>query len=146
MCQTEYQNDPSIADSERLFRRIHLKQIVKDEDTGLARISSGAFRDKDLSVDIESILLSMGEAPTYCLQNQTAFKLVCFTAGQARQLQQLVCRDPQPHNSAHGIVYGSKNSRRVHDGLSRLAQWVIPVEAPQYADIEAEKHKLGMIP
>jgi hypothetical protein len=61
MSLPDFTDDPSIAESERLLRRIHLKQIVKDEDTGLARISSGAFRDKELSVDIEKVLVSHGE-------------------------------------------------------------------------------------
>lgn len=142
----EYHDDPSIADTERLFRRIHLKHIVPDGDTGLARLSSAAFRDKDLSVDIEAVLLENGQAISSCLQGQVACKLAFITAGHARQLQQVIFRDPTPNNPSHGIVYGSKSSKKVVEGLRDSAQWVIPSEAPRYAEIEAEKLALGMMP
>ena len=145
MSLPEYTDDPSIADGERLFRRIHLKQIVKDEDTGLARISSGAFRDKGLSVDIEKVLTSHGLEIGFCLKGQKACKLAYFTAGSARRLQQLVFHDSMPDDPAHGIVYGSKNNKKVTDGLRDSAIWVVPAYAPPYADIEAEMKELGLV-
>ncbi len=144
MCQPLYRDDASIADEDRLFRRIHLTQIVKDDDTGLARISSGAFRDKELSVNIESVLLSDGKVPGHCLRNYLTHKLAAITAGEARQYQQAVCRDPLPHDPSHGLVWGSKNSRRVHLGLTDAATWVIPGQAPLYDDILHEKRAHGV--
>jgi len=145
MCQTARQDDLSIANEDRLFRRIHLSQIVKDEDTGQARVSTGAFKDKELSINIESLLIGGGETVDACLRNHQGHKLVCFTAGQARQLQQIVCSDPEPpDNISHGLVCGPKNSRRVHEGLRDSAQWIIPAQAPSYADIAQEKRLLGM--
>jgi hypothetical protein len=144
MCQPARQDDLTITNEERLFRRIHLSQIVKDDDTGRARVSSGAFTDKELSINIESVLIGNGEAVDTCLRNYRGHKLVCFTAGQARQLQQIVCRDPiSPDNLSHGLVYGSK-SRRIREGLRDSAEWVIPAEAPFYADIAQEKRSLGL--
>ena len=145
MSLPEHMDDPSIADDERLFRRIHLKQIVKDEDTGLARISSGAFRDRELSVDIEKVLQSQGEEISFCLKGQRACKLVYLMAGSARQFQQAVFHDPTPENPAHGIVYGSKNNKRVSEGLRDSAIWAIPAQAPPYAELEAEGRGLGLI-
>jgi hypothetical protein len=142
MCQN-CENDPSIADEERLFRRVHLKQIVKDEDTGLARISSGAFRDKDLSVNIEAILREHNCDASYCLVGKTEHKLVFITAETARALHQAVCKDPKERDPSHGLVYGSKNSRQVHDGLRAKALWVIPNVAPEYEAIKQEKMALG---
>ncbi len=145
MCQTARQDDLTIINEERLFRRVTLHQIVKDEDTGYARISSGAFKDKELSINIESILLGGGETVDACLHKHQGFKLVSFTAGQARQLQQIICPDPEPpDNMSHGLVCGSKNSRRVYEGLRDSAQWVIPAQAPLYSDIAQEKKLLGM--
>jgi hypothetical protein len=79
------------------------------------------------------------------MRNDQRFKLASFTAGQARQLQQIVCSDPQPpDNMSHGLVCGSKASRRVYGGLRDSAQWVIPAQAPRYDDIEQEKKQLGI--
>jgi len=143
MSQTVYQDDKSICDDDTLFRRIHLLQIVKDDDTGLARVSSGAFKDKDLSVNIKSVLDGMGLGPEDCIINRSTQKLVAFTAGEARQLSQTVSHDPLPGNPAHGIVYGSK-SRTVQKGLIAAADWAIPAKAPRYEEIEAEKHAIGL--
>jgi hypothetical protein len=145
MSLPDFTDDPSIADIERLLRRIHLKQIVKDEDTGLARISSGAFRDKELSVDIEKVLRGRGQEIDFCLKGQRACKLAYFTAGSARQFQQVVFHDPMPDDPAHGIVYGSKNNRRICEGLRDSAIWAIPAQAPPFADIEAEGRELGLV-
>lgn len=144
MCQRVYQDDPTLPNEERLFRRVHLKQLVVDDDTGLARISSGAFRDKELSINIESVLQSEGKNLDACLKDHLAHKLVSITAGAARQHHQLVCRDPQPKDLSHGLVYGSKNNTQVYEGLRESADWVIPAQAPPYTNILAERHALGM--
>lgn len=145
MCQTARQDDLTVRNEERLFRRIHLCQIVKDEDTGCARFSSGAFRDKELSINIESVLLRGGETSDACLRKYQGYKLASFTAGQARQLQQIVCPDPEPpDNMSHGLVCGSKSSKRIHEGLRVSALWVIPAQAPRYDDIAHEKKQLGI--
>jgi hypothetical protein len=83
MPQPVYQDDASIRDEERLFRRVHLSQLVRDDDTGLARVSSGVFKNKELSVNIESILVKTGSSPGACLHNYRAHRLVSITAGSA---------------------------------------------------------------
>jgi hypothetical protein len=144
MCQAARQDDLAITADERLFRRVHLSQIVKDDDTGNTRISTGAFKDKELSVNIESVLIRNGESADACLRQHQLHKLVSITAGQARQLQQIVCPDPLPDDASHGLVCGSKNNRRIHEGLRDSAAWIIPAKAPPYADIAQEKRLLGI--
>jgi hypothetical protein len=139
-----YQDDALIRDGERLFRRVHLTQLVKDEDTGLARVSSGAFKDKELSVNIESVLANAGNTAEACLQSHKAHKLISITAGNARQFNQAVCRDPLLGDPSHGLVCGSKNRSSIHDGLRAAAAWVIPPIAPPYDEIEAEKRAQGI--
>jgi hypothetical protein len=139
-----HQDDASILDDERLFRRVHLSQLVKDDDTGLARVSSGVFKNKELSVNIESILVKTGSSPGECLHNYRVHKLISIKAGSARRLSQAVCRDPLPDDPSHGLVYGSKNSKSIHDGLRAAAMWEIPPTAPPFEDIEAEKRILGL--
>jgi len=140
-----YQDDLSIPDEERLFRRVHLMQLVRDDDTGLARVSSGVFKDKELSINIESVLVSTGKSPALCLQSHNAHRLISVTAGVARQFSQALCCDPLPNDLSHGLVYGLKNKGSIHDGLRVASAWVIPTAAPRYEEIEAEKRSLGMI-
>jgi hypothetical protein len=144
MCQPVRQDDPSIAHQDRLFRRVHLVQVVRDDDTGLARISSSAFRDKELSINIESVLLSGGQTAVACLEKYPNHKLAAITAGEARQYQQAVCRDPLPEVPSHGLICGSKSPRHIQDGLRTAAQWIAPAQAPLYADILREKRSLGL--
>jgi len=139
-----YQNDATIVDGERLFRRVHVAQIVRDDDTGLARVSSGAFKDKELSINIESVLAQTGSSPIACLRSHKAHKLMFITAGDARRFKQAVCRDPLPDDPSHGLVYGSKNNKGVSEGLRSAAKWQFPASAPLYDEIEAEKRALGM--
>jgi hypothetical protein len=58
-----FQDNASISDEERLFRRVHLLLLVRDDDTESVRVSSGAFKDKELSVNIESTLAAAGGLP-----------------------------------------------------------------------------------
>ena len=100
---------------------------------------SAAFKDKELSINIESILIKGGDTVEACLHNHQGFKLASFTAGQARQLQQIVCSDPKLGNASHGLVCGPKSSKRVYGGLRDSAQWVIPALAPQYDDMSRKR-------
>jgi hypothetical protein len=142
----EYQDDSSISDDDILFRRVNLRLLVRDDDTGLARVSSGAFRDKDkqISVDIKSVLDGMGLGQESCITDHKAQKLVSFAVGEARRLKQAVCRAPLPENPSHGLVCGSKSDKVLH-GLAAAADWVIPVKAPLYEEIEAEKRAIGLL-
>ena len=139
-----FEDNTSIRDGERLFRRVHISLIVRDDDTGLARVSSAVFKDKELSVNIESILLDSGSSAESCLQDPRAQKLISITAQNARQLNQAICHDPLPDNLSHGLVYGSKNARPIHDGLRAASTWVIPTSAPRYEEIESERRVLGI--
>ena len=143
MCEKIRQDDLSIGNEARLFRRVHLSQIVRDEDTGLARVSSGAFRDVEMSIDIELILTASGLDERHCLEGHNAHRLVSLSAGGCRQLQQLVCADPDETNPAHGLVCGRKKGR-TPDGLRELSLWVIPPTAPDYESIRNEKRRLGL--
>lgn len=144
MSQPVYQDDTSIRDEERLFRRVHVKQLVPDDDTGLARVSSGAFKDKDLSVQIESVLTESGRSAESCLRNYEAHKLVSITAANARQFNEAVCRDPLPEEPSHGLVYGSKNNPRISNGISALAAWVIPPVPLRNEELIMERRSLGI--
>lgn len=139
-----YQDNTSIRDEEKLFRRIHLAQLVRDDDTDSVRVSTAAFRDEDLSVNIESVLTESGCTPEACLRNHHCHRLVSLAAGDTRRLNQSLCHDPLPDDLSHGLIYGLKKNRQIQIGLSAAAIWVIPGTAPRYEDIEAEKRILGI--
>ncbi len=121
---------------------MHILLLVRDDNTGLVRVSSGAFKQKELSVHIESVLAEAGRSADSCLHNFSAQKLVSITSANARQFNQAVCRDPLPEDHSHGLVYGNKNSKEVYEGLRDAATWIIPQSAPRNEDIEAEKRAL----
>jgi hypothetical protein len=143
MSPAVYQDNASIRDEDRLFRRVHITQLVRDDDTGLTRVSSGVFKDRELSINVESVLQDAGLSAEACLQNHSAHKLVSIAAGGARTLGQAICHDPLPADLSHGLVYGAKNSRSIHDGLRSAASWVIPPDPPRYEDVRAEMLNLG---
>ena len=131
MCQQAYRDDLEITDETRLFRRVHPTQLVRDDDTGFSRVSSGVFRDQELSIDIESVLVLHNETAEYCLRNYPDHKLVSLMARDGRNHQQSVCHDPQFDNPSHGLIYGTKTGR-IRDSLRDAALWVIPPLAPTH--------------
>jgi len=118
--------------------------LVRDDDTGLARVSSGAFKDKELSIHIESALREAGRPIESCLQNDNSLRLVSIKAKDARAFNQAVCRDPTPEDSSHGLIYGSKNNKKISEGLRTAAIWIIPPSAPSFEYVEAEKRVFGL--
>jgi hypothetical protein len=124
-----FDNDPTIAGNERLLRRIHPQQLVPDErNAGKRRVSSGAFRDEELSIVIESTLLKSGRQPIDLLQAYERYSLVAITAAKARSHDQSVARDPIPDEPAHGVVFGRK--KKCAGSLADSASWVVPSDAP----------------
>lgn len=120
----EFVDDPTIGDDERLLRRIHPSWVLWQEN-GSPSISSAAFKDPEMSVYIESVLLASGRIPEDCLSAYKGFGLATITAGLARSLDQCVTRDPVAGEPAHGLVLGKKRSAvatKLRDG----AHWIIP--------------------
>ena len=119
-----YEDDPSILSDERLFRRIPRTWINWDEH-GTPSISSAAFKDEELSVNIESVLARNGHQPEDSLRKYPGYGLAAITAAHARSLNQAVAYDPLPDEPAHGIVYGYKKRGGVYSRLCDGAHWVI---------------------
>jgi hypothetical protein len=118
-------DDATIANETQLYRRITARQIVLDDNAGCRRVSSAAFGTEDLSVAIGDRLEADGRQPESVLDNHPGEYLVTFTAGVARSVAQLVYRDEEPDEPAHGIVFGKKRSsvrRTLHDA----SEWVVP--------------------
>jgi hypothetical protein len=116
-------DDGTIADDAGLLRRIHPKQVIEDKNLGRSRPASGAFKDKQMSVDAEPILHAYKLDWTFSLRNHPGFSLVRFPAREARAKGLQVVHDPEPDNAAHTQVVGTKG-RPVADHLARVSVWV----------------------
>jgi hypothetical protein len=118
-------DDLTIQAEQRLLRRVHPKFVVPDENNeGQWRLSSAAFTDEELSIDLESVLLAEGLDYTATLQNHDGHSLVAFTAALARANEQAVARNPLADNMAHGIVAGRKTGR-VKKNLRIGSEWLV---------------------
>lgn len=140
---TKYFDDrDSISDDERLLRRVHLSLIVEGQD-GTAKVSTAAFRDQELSVNIESMMLEAGRTPADALKNNPNDLLVSITARVCRENDQLVSPDPVPTEPAHGYVFGKKG-KPVQRRLRDSAEWIVPSTTPLWSKIEDSKRELGI--
>lgn len=128
MAPRAFEDDPNIADDDRLFRRIPRTWVNWDEH-GNASISSAAFKDEELSINIESIMTRDERLPDDAIRAYPGYGLAAFTAGHARSLDQCVAPDPVPEEPAHGVVYGQKKRGGVAQRLRDGACWAV-VPAP----------------
>src|SRR5215470_730761 len=94
-------DDGSIPDDAGLLRRIPPDYVTHDKNLGRWRPISGAFMDKEMSVDAEPILHQHGLDLTFSLQNHQGFSLARFFAGEARKKGLSVVHKPLPENPAH---------------------------------------------
>ena len=78
------------------------------DEHGKAAISSAAFKDEELSINLESTMAPDGRPPEDAIRSYPGYVLAAITAAHARSLQQAVARDPLPDEPAHGVVYGQK--------------------------------------
>jgi hypothetical protein len=99
----------SIGNDAGLLRRIHPSQVVPDGNAGSAmRPSSAAFKDPNLSVDAEPMLIALGLDWKFSLKDNPAYSLVRFPAGAAREKGLAVIHKPIEENDAHTEVVGKK--------------------------------------
>jgi hypothetical protein len=112
-----------IPDNCGLLRRVTPSQIIPDKNLGRRRLSSGAFRDRRLSVDAECLLAAAGLDCSFSLSQHPNFFLVRFNAGFARSLGQVVEHTPQADNPYHAEVVGQKSGSVCH-ALRDAAEWV----------------------
>lgn len=112
-----------IPDECGLLRRIPPSQIVHDANVGKRRLSSGAFRAKQLSADAECLLAAVGLDWKYSLLKHSSFFLIRLNAGFARQHSQTVQHAPLPDNPFHAEVVGRK-SDPICTAFRNAAEWV----------------------
>jgi hypothetical protein len=113
-----------IPDDCNLLRRINPVHIVPDANTGRRRLSSGAFRDRQMSVDAECLLAADGLDWRFTMNGHGNCFLVRFTAGFARQQQQLVEHKPLVDNPYHTEITGRK-SAPICNAFRDVVTWVV---------------------
>lgn len=117
------EDDPSIPDSEDLWRRITPDWIVDGQDG--PRVTSQAFQNGDdgaMSVHLSSVAAKIGRTPESILQQYPGYSLARLTAGDARAVNQGVKPDPTEADPDHGAVVGNKTKgvRRHLSGAAKL--------------------------
>lgn len=113
-------NDPSILDSDFLYRRIQPWQVNPEKD----RPNSDAFGNIELSVNVAKLTTpQMTMAPESNKPDFNNWHLVSFPAGVPRALSQLVYMKPCPDNPAHAIVWGKKKLS-IRRKISRACEWI----------------------
>jgi hypothetical protein len=126
MDSTNYEDDPTIADGEILWRRVCPTWIVPDSNLGGRRLSSQAFENsKDgspMSVFLAALVLRSGRGPADLVF--PGYGMVSITAGLARVSGQRVCRDPLPEEPAHALVAGPKPKSVRYRFLDAM-KWVV---------------------
>lgn len=119
-------DDGSIEDDWTLLRRIHPEQIVPDKRTGELRVSSAAFRDPEMSVDVEELLKKANLDWRFSLKDHAGYSLMKFAAAVPRSHDLAVVHSPLPDNDAHAEVRGQK-SASIARALGKAAEWVYRV-------------------
>jgi hypothetical protein len=112
-----------IDDDCMLLRRVSPAHVVLDKNTGRRRLSSGAFRDPEMSVDAECILDANGLSWHFSLRYHANHYLVRFATGFARGQLQVVDHNPLDDNPAHTEVKGRK-SQPICSAFRDAATWV----------------------
>ena len=78
------EDDASIPNHDRLFRRVPRGQIVYEKD-GSVRLSSAVFKTPELSVNIESLMVEQGRSPEDTLKNYPGQFLTSILAQHVRE-------------------------------------------------------------
>lgn len=130
----ESHNDPTISDSERLWRRIHPVHIKME--SGEPRPSSAAFRSK---TDRISVAIASLTTPETVLANYPRHSLAEFGVGFARSTGCGVVRNPLPSDPAHALLNGTASRGHLTKSEARRiagqARWV-RLQQPQQSASE----------
>jgi hypothetical protein len=125
MAEDERQDDLSIRNDDRLFRRVGPSQLIPESD-GSLRPSTAVFRDSELSVNIESLMIEQGRSPEDALKNYPDHCLTGIGAGKVREHGHPIVKATAPPNDpAHGLVLGKKKGSFAN-AMLRSHQWIVP--------------------
>lgn len=141
-----YTDDPDILNEDCLYRRIPLKpsHIIFDNNRDCWRPTSASFKDhpdgSPMSVTIQSELEKDNRSPEDSLDGYEDCALASVTAGQARERNQMVVKEPLPEEPAHGVVVGNEKKK---GKLAKIAGWVVRPTEAELNKIELERQQKG---
>jgi hypothetical protein len=109
-------DDPTINDSERLWRRVHPNQIRTHTETGEPDVSSAVFSTR------EAVSVAIAEETnlTAFLRDYPQHSVIEFTAGAARAANCTIVRDPLPDDPAHALICGSRSHGQLNKSQQQL--------------------------
>ena len=135
-------DEGAVGDEEVLYRRIHQKQLVRDEDRGEWRVSSGDWDDPgdEVSVYTATALTQLAMEPIETLDGLPTHSLATITCGAARKLGfalviQPDLEDKHRRGEAHAVLVGmspGKAGRRQRKQLAEASTLVV-LRPPQKA-------------
>lgn len=129
------EDDASIPNHDRLFRRVPPNQLTREND-GSIRISSANFRHPELSVNIESLMIEQGRLPEDTLKNYPGEFLTSITAALVRGFGHAIVKDnisrpnEPPVDPAHGLVLGKKTGSFAN-AMVRSHSWIVSPPNPR---------------
>lgn len=115
-------DDHAIRDDDRALRRVHPKWVVRESD-GTVRLSSAAFRDDEMSINLKSLMSKAGRPPEDTLTGYPDFGLAEIVVADIRSLKLGVVAAPTQEEPAHAIVTGRKTQsvcRKLRDRAACL--------------------------
>lgn len=113
------QNDPAIADNTVLWRAVPNSQVCRG-DEGTERPESWAFLSDDNEVSAWIAAETNVEALKARFPNS---RIARFTAGEARECDNIVARDPAEADPSHVVICPApgKPTKRIRKDARRLA-------------------------
>lgn len=135
MRQDGRQDDATIVDRDRLLRWVRAipSHLVHSSD-GSRRPSSAVFKDPELSVNIESVMLAEKRVARDAIPDPTDTFLTSISPRIVREYDaeksesHPIVRDPgPPQDTAHGLILGTK-SNAFANAMVRSHVWVVAPE------------------
>jgi hypothetical protein len=125
LSDSDYRDDPTIADDAELWRRIPPWHIILDENIGDIRPSSAAFEDDPDGAPMSAYLGNECKDPQIALAGHEGFGLVAITAKMARECNQIIVRQPVTGPPGHVVVVGKKtDSVRKKFARAAAKRWI----------------------
>lgn len=125
MAEALRQDDPSIQDTDLIWRRIPPWDFFLDENLGRTRPSSAAFDDDPGGQPMSVVIVGEATTPENVLAGHPGFALAAIPVSEVRACGLGVVRDPLPSEPAHALMIGRK-TKSIRSRLARAATWVVP--------------------
>jgi hypothetical protein len=124
MLADDPRDDPEIPNADRLFRRVRPNQLFAEPD-GSQRPTSAVFKNAELSVNIESLMVEQGRPPEDTLTGFPNEFLTAIIAGDVRAYNLRIVKDTAPPNDpAHRLILGRKTNAFANAKV-RSHHWVV---------------------